>query len=437
MSVLEHDVPTPQPNHHKPHSDGYNVSSNVRSFCVSPPTGRIVHVANFHYLLIVDSPYKGVQQSNCHSCIQAVIHTIPNNLSFPQESVYGRKSRLASHKDGPPPPCGSRTLSQTFEVPDELWARTLYGRGCRAVDGSHQLPPDSKVNLNIDKHVSPQRPNTSNSCSVLCTQRHLEQSHMSNTTISKQSFQACLRKRSKTSNNHRKDPKKSQRCSKGAAPLCLPVYSPESKNSNFWHHGNPQRNTRPSSSVNVGNPEMQRGCRLFPKKSHAHKPNTQQLEQRRFPTSPFCNVFNNANFGFPSLPVDKSNPQQQLTAPKSTLLEVFHCSFNRKSTFRIQSTLYHQGKALLFHALVHGHQICCLNQQILSHLGQQCQINIFWVANCCSFLPSIRNPQYQKSSQKQSATQHRSIMVFLKRSSQINTLQRSVEHQCSAKKAPK
>jgi hypothetical protein len=28
-------------------------------------------------------------------------------------------------------------------------------------------------------------------------------------------------------------------------------------------------------------------------------------------------------------------------------------------------------------------------------------------------------------------------MVFLKRSSQINTLQRSVEHQCSAKEAPK
>ena len=157
--------------------------------------------------------------------------------------------------------------------------------------------------------MSPQCPEISYRSSVLYTQRHLEQSHVSNTTISKQSFQACLRKWSKPSNNHRKDPKESQSTSKGAAPLCLPVYSPESKNSNFGHHCNPQRNTRPSSSVNVGNPEMQRRCCLFPKKSHAHKPNTQQLEQGRFPPSPFCNVFNNANFGFPSLPVDESNSQ--------------------------------------------------------------------------------------------------------------------------------
>jgi len=92
---------------------------------------------------------------------------------------------------------------------------------------------------------------------------------------------------------------------------------------------------------------------------------------------------------------------------------------------------------LLLHTLIHRHQICCLNQQVLSHLCQHCQIYIFWMTNCCCFLPSIRNPQYQKSSQKQKPTLHTSIMVFLETTSLIHTLQRSIEHLCSPKNTPK
>lgn len=276
MSILKHYVSTPQTNHHKPNCNSYNVSSNTRSFSISPPARRVIYVTDFHYLLIIYSTNESVELRDGYGCIQTIIYAIPNNQSFSQEPIYWGKTSLASHEDGPPPSRCSRALRLPFKIPNILWTSPFYGGGRGSCDGPHNLSPHSKVHLNVDKHVSPQCAKVTNPSPVLHTQRHLKQPHMPDTTISKQSFQACLGKRGKTSNNHRKNPKESQSTSKGAPPQSLPVYSPKSKNSNFGHYCNPLRNTRPCTSINIGDPEMQRRCSLFPKQSHAHKPDTQQ-----------------------------------------------------------------------------------------------------------------------------------------------------------------
>ncbi len=265
MSILKHNVPAPQPNHHKPNCNGYNVSSDARSFSISPPARRVIYVTNFHDFLIIHCTYQSIEQRNGNGGIQTIIHAIPKNQCFPQESVHWRKPCLASHKDCPPPSSGSRALRQSFKVENILWPCTLYGRSSGSGNWPHNQCPYSEVNLNIDKHVSPLCAKVPNTSSVLHTQRHQKLSHMPNTTVSKQSFQACLSKRRKTSNNHRKNPKESQSTSKGAPPQSLPMYSPKSKNSNFGQHCNPQRYTRPCTSINIRHPEMQRRCSLFPK----------------------------------------------------------------------------------------------------------------------------------------------------------------------------
>jgi hypothetical protein len=260
---------------------------------------------------------------------------------------------------------------------------------------------------------------------------------MPNTTICQQTLQAGLREGSKRPNNHRKDPKEGQRCSKPATPLSLPMHGPETQHGNFGHYCNPQGHARPCSGVNVRHPEVLGGCRLFPEQSHTHKPNTLQQEQIWRSRRPFCNVFQNPDFGFPCLPVDHTNAQLLQATPKGTQLEVFHCCFKPMRTFGIQTAQHYQGKALLFHALVHRHLVCCLQEQVLSHLSQQSQIHIFRVPDGCRFLPPIGHPQYQKSSQKQNPAQHATVVVFLKRASQKYAMLRAVEHLSSPEKTPK
>lgn len=259
---------------------------------------------------------------------------------------------------------------------------------------------------------------------------------MSNTTISKQTFLGCLCQGSQCSNNHRKNPKKSQSISKGPYPQIVPMMCPKPKNSNFRQHCNPQRYTRPSSHVYIRNPEMQGGSRLLPKKTHCYKPNSLKHKQGWFSLSPKCLPFNMANCCFSSLPIKKTNSLQKQTTPKCTKQEIFHRCFNGISTFIIQSTQNNQRKTLQFKTQIHGHLICCLNQQILTHKCQHCQIHIFSMPNCCSFLPTQRNSLDKGSSHKQNSTQLHTISIFLKRSSQENTLQRSIKQQNSTKQTP-
>jgi hypothetical protein len=233
--------------------------------------------------------------------------------------------------------------------------------------------------------MSPKCPDSIQSRATL---RHQKLSHMSNTTISQQTFLACLCQGSLSPNNHRKIPKQGQGVAKRPYPQIMPMVCPETKNSNFRQHCNPLRNTRPCSHVYIWNPEVQRSCCLFPKKTHSYKPNSQQEKKRRFCLCPKYQVLNMRESSFPGLPINESYSQLKQTTPKSTKLEVFHCCFNGVSTFVVQSTQYYLRETLLFQTQVHSHQICGLNQHILTHLCQHCQINIFSMPNRCCFLPS-------------------------------------------------
>ena len=381
MGVQKHNVPEPLSNQHESYANSNNISGNRRSLYIGPPTRRIVDVTNFHYLQVVNCTNECVHQRHPHGSIQPIIHAIPNNQRFPQEPVYWRKSRLTCHEDCPPKGCSSGAKVQSTQIPNVLGAGPLYRRSIRSSHGNHNHTPNSEVNLNIDKHVRPECANISNTRSILYAQGHQELPHMSNTTISQQSFQACLCKGSKGPNNHRKNPKKSQSTSKGGSPLCLPMMSPERENCNFGQYCNPQRYTRPCTCIDVRYPEMLRSSCLFPKKSHADQPNSQQQQQGGFSSCAFPNIFNNRNLCFSSLPIKESNSQQQQTTPESTQQKVFHCCFNRVSTFRIQSTQNNQGKALLFHTLVHRHQICDLDRQALSGFPPSRTVHATFIAH--------------------------------------------------------
>lgn len=182
---------------------------------------------------------------------------------------------------------------------------------------------------------------------------------------------------------------------------------------------------------------MQRCRCLFPKKSNCHKPNSSQQKQRRFCLCPKNLIGKTRNCCFSCLPVKKTNSLQQQTTPKSTQLKIFHCCFNRISTFIIQTTLYNQRETLQFQTLIHSHLVCGLNQQILTHKCQHCQIHIFSMPNCSCFLPTQRYPQYKDSCQKENSTQLQTICIFLKTTSQKNTVQRTKKQQKSTKQTPK
>jgi hypothetical protein len=181
---------------------------------------------------------------------------------------------------------------------------------------------------------------------------------------------------------------------------------------------------------------MQRSSCQLPKKTHTYKPNSLKQKQIWFSLSPKCQTFNMANRGFSCLPIKKTNSQQKQTTPKCTKQEIFHGCFNGISTFIIQSTQNNQRKTLLFKTQIHRHLICCLNKQILTHKCQHCQINIFCMPNSCCFLPSQRNPLYKSCCQKQNSTLLHTIIIFLKRTSQKNTLQRAIKQQNSTKQTP-
>lgn len=214
------------------------------------------------------------------------------------------------------------------------------------------------------------------------------------------------------------------------------MMSPKTKNCNFWQNSNPQRNTRPSSYINIRHPKMQRSSCLFPKLSCRNKPNTQSSYLRRIISCSFNNFFNMRLRCFSCLPINKSNSQKLQTTSKSTQQKIFYCRFKRICTFRVQTTKYYLRKALLFHTKVKRHLISCYNQQILTHKCLYRLIYILSMTNSSNFLPTIRNSQNKTSSNKQNYAQSLTITIFLKRTSQKNNMLRTSEYLIKRKKTP-
>lgn len=461
MSSLKHRISVPLSNQLKGCTPCNNISSDTRSFFISSPTCGCINITYFLNLQIVNTSNLCSYQSNCNRNQLSIIQSSPNNSGFPQESINRRKSCLTCHKHCPPKSCCPRTLILSFQIPNILRSCCFPSSSrkrmlMRTSHWPHKQSPSPKINDDVNKHMSPLCTNcilrmSSRSQILFCsiyrirlppsrsrsTQRHQKLSHMSNTTISQQTFQACLCLRSQRSNNHRKSPKLCLCITKRIYPLLMPMMCPESQHCNFRQYSNPLRYTRPCSHINIRNPEVKRSCCQFPKKTHSYKPNSLLQKQRRFSLCPKSQIFNVRNICFSCLPIDKTNTLLQQTTPKSTQLKVFHSCFNRISTFVILSTQNYQRKTLLFQTKIHSHQICCLKKHILSHQCQHCQIYIFSVTNRCCFLPSQRYPLYKSCSLKQNSTLLQTICIFLKTSTLKYTLQRSIKHQKRTKNTPK
>lgn len=416
----------PQPNQLKRNTDCNYVCRGRTERFITSPTSRIVNVTNFQYFQIIHTSNQCGNLCNCNRNLLSGIHASPNNSSFPQEPIDWWQSGLRSHEN-PPCKCScSGTFICAFQIPNVLrpcsFNRWLVGTGHWSYDQS----PNSKINHNVNKHVSPQCANGRVSRSTL---RHQQQSHVTNTTVRKLSFQTCLSLRGQRTNNHGKGSKQclclctSKRCTE----QCLPMMGPEPKNCNFWLNCDPLRYTRPPASVHIGNPKMQWCCCLFPLKAHCYQPNSQLQKQRRLSCCAKHHVFNASDRGFSGLPVDKANSLQQNRTPKCTQLKVFHCCFNRKRTVIVLTAQYYQRKTLLFLSQIHRHLVCCKNQLILPHQSLHSLICIFCMPNTCSFLPSQRYCLYCSCCQKQNCTQLQAIPILLKTTSQKNALQRTVK----------
>lgn len=470
----------PLSNEHNKYTKSNNISSDWRNFSITSPGSRIIYICNFHYLQIIHTSNHSISQSNCNQNIKSRINSVPKNSCFSLKTINWRKPSLTSHKHCPSKSCSSRTSILAFQIPQVLWSCTnrkllcSVGLFCiqrkisshrialvcsnkkrnRSVNWPKQHTPNSSVNNDIDNHVSPKYTNRISGSihkvagitiqllrtKITSALRHKKNPHMTNATISQQTFNIGLSLGCNSSNNHGECSKQNQSITvtKGirSIPNCMPVVSPKSKHCNFRLYCNPLRYTGPCTHVNVWYPKVQRSYSLFPKQSNRNKPNTKSSKQRRIISSSLYNFFNMGQRSFSSLPINKAYPLKQLTASKSTQLKVFHSCLQGICTFRVQTTKNNQRKTLQFHAEVQGHQICRHDQQILTNLSLQSLVDILCLTNSSYFLPSIRHSLDNCPCKKLNSSQLQTITIFLETSSQKNEMQRTRDCQLKTKKTP-
>lgn len=453
MCEKKQNIWIPQSKNHKNDTSCNNICRHKRKSAICCPTCWIFNITNFQNFQIVYTSNQTISQCSKNKSIKSFSYSFPKNRCFPQKSIHWRLTRQTDHKNCPSHCNSCGTLIQTFQIPKKLRPRKFLKR--RSHNFIHNQTPNTKIHSHVKNHVSPKNSNTDMKRThhfrilklsikgesfqihtFLNTQRQKKLSHMSNTTVCKQSFQMSLRLWCNCSNNHRKSSKKSQSTSKISRPNSLPMMSPKSKNRNFRLHSNPKRYRRPSSLINIRDPKMKGSCCQFPKQTSAYQPNPQCQKQRRFASCSVYLIFKMRKISLSCLPIDKTNSLKQQTTSKRTLLKVFYSSFQRISTFRIQSTKNNQRKTLQFYTQIKRHLICCLNLQILTNLSQHCKINILSMTNRCNFLPTKCNSQNKSTCSLQNNAQLKRITVFQKCSTLNNSMQRIRNQDKTRKQTP-
>lgn len=236
MCKQEQDIRTPQSNLHKENTPRNNVCRNRRNFSVNSPACWIINITNFQNFQIINSSNLAISQSNKNKSKKSIIYPLPKNCSFSLKCVNWRNSCQTDHQYSPSK-CGCcRTLIQTFQIPKILRTSPFLTQFLHSVPKGrtyyflHQQSPNTKIHNNVKNHISPLNTNNSIIRRILKdfislithpslavridTKRHKNLSNMTNTTISKQSFQICLSQRGNRTNNHRKTSKKGQCISK-------------------------------------------------------------------------------------------------------------------------------------------------------------------------------------------------------------------------------
>ncbi len=147
----------PQPDQQKSHTDCNNICRERTKRLVNSPTCRIIYITNFQYFQIINTSDKCSYLGNCYRNQLSRVLTHPNNSCFSQKPIYWRKSCLRSHKHPPGERGCSRALTQPLLIPNILRPSSFQRRLIRTCHWNENLPPNTKVNHNVNKHVGPQR----------------------------------------------------------------------------------------------------------------------------------------------------------------------------------------------------------------------------------------------------------------------------------------
>lgn len=224
MSKCKQERWMPKPNHLKSNTRCNDICRNrihSRVRIVNIPSINVTYFQNFQ---IVNPSNLSIEQSNCYSNVESIIQPPIKNSLFSRKTVDRRKSHQSNNTNSPPKCCTRCTLRKAFQIPNVLRTTKCYRRSIGSCKFLHNQAPNSKIDQNINKHICPKSSGCFKSRS---TQRHQKQSHMSNTTVSKQTFLICLCLRSLPSKKHRKNPKNRQSISKSPPPLVLPMMCPK------------------------------------------------------------------------------------------------------------------------------------------------------------------------------------------------------------------
>lgn len=317
--------------------------------------------------------------------------------------------------------------------------------------------------LFLEKHFS---------ISALSTQRQQHQSYVTNRTISEQTFQIALSQRGNSSNNQRKSSYSSLKIEVGIsftktkeekgltwekichilmypialnpffkkerrkAPEWSPRICPKCKDSNFWNKSDPQTYTRLSPYQDIRNPQMKRSDCKFKKNTESDQPNSKRGKKERCQTLPFilswtlaqsCKNFMKSNQrSFSSILIEKRGSKQKLTTSKSTLQKVLYSRFERISSlvfvFRMRSTKNNQRESLLFKTKINCSQIRRKNKKVPPKQCLQRLVNVFSLPNSSFLKPSMRNSQNKSTCSQQDNTLSSAGNIFLKTSSQRNSI---------------
>lgn len=177
----------PQPNHQKCHTDCNNICRLCTKRPVNTPTLRSVYITNFQNFQVVHTSNQCCYLSYCNWNLQSRVLTSPYNPSLPLKTIKRWQPSLRSHKHSPCKGCCSRTLILSFQIPNKLWSSCFNRRLLWTSHWMQNQSPNTQVHQNVNEHMCPQSTNCRSPSSTL---RHLLQSHMSNTTICQQTFQA-------------------------------------------------------------------------------------------------------------------------------------------------------------------------------------------------------------------------------------------------------
>lgn len=360
-----------------PHNTNQQPDTNLNQISLTWPESTVgsscllciwlIYIGNFQNTQIIHATYKTTNQSDGYQGIHIITQTIPEQAKFTKETLYRRKSLKAQHCHSPSLRLSSRNLVQISQIPYILRSgnintsvslNVLCVRLC-TVKRPHNQRPNYHGANNVKKEMYPKP--LSKQSSIRQTERHQQQSHITYTRESQQTFQCRLSQWGKHPNNKASPPKELQQsATKTNRPNVMKASCPEKQNLNFRQSTNHQGYTAPSPHINVRRPHMQRSLSQLPQQSQTNQPHTQHSQQICCWT--LCvrkqnsqKLLNRAEISVSCFTINQSHTQQHQATAKCPQQKVFHTCFNCIRRCIVHPTQYNNTETLKFQTNIQPH----------------------------------------------------------------------------------